>query len=96
MNELHTRINSIIQILAGESSKANKAVASLQAFSGLDITDFSNQKKESVYKYMIAVDSIIARYPIIKIYDDYEMITDKDLNKILKNVQQLCLKLIID
>lgn len=96
MNELQTRINSIIQILASELSKANKVTSALQAFSGLDITHFSSQKTKSVYKHITTVNSVAARYPIIKSYEDYEIITDKDLNKILKSIQQLCLKLLLD
>jgi hypothetical protein len=96
MNELQTRINSITQILASDLPKSKKAIASLQAFSGLDITHFNHKKKESVYKYLSTLNAVVARYPTIKTYDDYNIMTDVDLNKILKSIQQICLKLLID
>ncbi len=97
MNDLQTRINTITQILASEPLKAHKVIASLQAFSGMDITHFSNQQKKSVYKYMATINDITSRYsPVIKSNDDYKIMSDADLNIILKNVQQLCIKLLID
>lgn len=96
MNELQIKINSITQILSSDSSKLNKVVMSLQGFSGLDITNFSSKKKKSLYKYMAIINSITSHYPTIKTYDDYKIISDADLGELLKNVQQLCLKLLID
>ena len=96
MNELQIKINSITQILSSESSKLNKVVMSLQGFSGLDITHFSNKKMKSMHKHMATINSITSHYPNIKTYDDFKIIPDTDLDEILKNVQQLCLKLLID
>ena len=96
MNELQVRINSITQTLASNLPKADKAVATSQALSGMDITNLSNQKKQCIYKYMTTSNKIIARYPTIKSNDDYKIISDADLNKLLKNIQQLCLKLLAD
>lgn len=97
MNDLQTRINAITQILASEPSKANKVIASLQAFSGMDITHFNSQQKKSVYRYMATINDVTSRYsPSIKTNDDYKIMSDADLNIVLKNVQQLCIKLLID
>jgi hypothetical protein len=96
MSELNTRINAIIQILADTSSKANKVVASLQAFSGMDITHFSEQKKRTLYSHMTTINNITSRYSEIKTYEDYKIISNSDLSKILKSIQQLCFKLLID
>ena len=96
MNELQIKINSITHILASESLKPNKVVMSLQTFSGLDITHFNDQKKKAIYKHMAAINNITSHYPTITTHDNYKIISDTDLNEILKNVQQLCLKLIID
>ena len=96
MNELQIKINSITQILSGESSKLNKVVMSLQGFSGLDITHFNSKKMKSLHKYMGTINSITSHYPAITTYDDFKIIPDTDLDEILKNVQQLCLKLLID
>ena len=45
---------------------------------------------------MAIINSITSHYPTIKTYDDYKIISDADLDELLKNVQQLCLKLLID
>jgi hypothetical protein len=94
MNEIQIRINFIIQLLAGDLSKSDKVIETSQAFSGMDITHFTEEKQQSVYKYIITTNKIMAKYPTIKSYDDYKIITDIDLNKLLKSVQQLCLKLL--
>ncbi len=96
MNELQIRINNVTQILASDLSKVNKVVASLEAFSGLDITHFDDKKTKYVYKHIATMNAITGRYPFIKTYDDYNLISEADLNKILKDIQQLCLKLLID
>jgi hypothetical protein len=96
MNDLQTRINNITQLLSGESSKQNKVVMSLQSFSGLDITHFNNQQMKNIHKYMSAINEITSQYSSIRTYDDYSIISDPHINKILKNIQQLCLKLLID
>jgi flagellar biosynthesis/type III secretory pathway chaperone len=93
MNELQNRINSVIQILASDLPKTDKVVAASQAFSGMDITHLSKQKTQSVYQYIMTSNKIMARYPTIKSHDDYKIMSHTDLNKLLKNVQQLCLKL---
>jgi hypothetical protein len=96
MNDLQIRINTFIQSLASNETKASKVVTSLQAFSGMDITHFNKQKTNSVYKYLSTINTITARYPIIKTNDDYQFMSDTDLDSILKCMQQLCLKLLID
>lgn len=96
MNELQIRINSIIQIFASDLSKADKVVAACKVLSGMDITHFTNQKKQMIYKHITASNNIMSRYSSIKNYDDYKIMSDADLNKLLKSVQQLCLKLLID
>lgn len=96
MIDLQARVNSIIQILTSDLSKADKVVAASQAFSGMDITHLSSQKKQCVYKYIISSNKIMAFYPTIKSNDDYKIISDTDLNKFLKNIQRLCLKLLVD
>ncbi len=95
MTDLQQRINSIIEILANDTSKAEKAVASLKAFSGLDITHFTSHQKDSIHKYLSKINNILTRYPVTT-DDDYKIIPDKDLNKILKSVQELCLNLLVD
>jgi len=96
MNDIQARINIITQSFASNETKAKKVSVSLQAFSGMDITHFNKQKTNSIYKYLGAVNRIIKNYPIVQVPDDYQYIPDSDLDKILKNIQQLCLKLLID
>lgn len=96
MNEIQTRINSVIKILASDLSKVDKAIATSQAFSGMDITHFTSKQQQSVYKYITTSNKIMARYPTVRSHDDYKFLTDADLNKLLKSVQQFCLKLLYD
>lgn len=93
MNELQERINRVTQVLAEDLPKHSKATTAMQTFSGLDITHFNNHQKNCIYKYMTAMNEITAHYPTIKTNDDYKIISETHLNKILKNIQQLCLKL---
>ena len=76
MNELQVRINSIIQILASDLSKADKVVATSKALSGMDITHLPSQTMQCIYKYITTSNKIIARYPTIKNNDDYKIISD--------------------
>jgi hypothetical protein len=96
MNGLQIRINKITEILSSESSKQDKALLSLQAFSGMELTHFSQKKMKYFYKYISAINEITSYYPKIVIDNDYRSLSDRHLNEILKNVQQLCLKLLID
>lgn len=96
VNEIQIRINSIIRILSSDLSKVDKFREVSPSFSGMDITHFTDKQKQNVYKYIMTANKIMARYSTIKTYDDYKIITDADLNKLLKNVQQFCLKLLND
>ncbi len=95
MTDLQTRINSIIQIFANDLPKPDKVVTSLKAFSGLDIAHFNSHQTKSINKYLGKINNILSLYPI-KTYDDYKIMSDSDLNKILKNIQELCLNLLVD
>ena len=94
VTNLQARINSIIQILAHDLLKADKVVASLKAFSGLDMTRFSSHQNESINEYLAQINNITSRYPI-KTDADYKIVSNADLNKILKSIQ-LCLNLLVD
>jgi len=96
MTEIEMRINTITHILATEPSKIGKMAKSLQALHGLDFTHLNNKKKNSIYKHMTDYNKIMEKYPTIKTQDDYHLISDIDLSKILKSIQQLCIKLLID
>ena len=95
MNELNQKINLVIQALASEQIKPTKIVAACKNFSGLDMTNFSKKKKNFVHQHFGEINSITSQYNI-KTEDDYKIIAEPDLDKILKNIQQLCLKLLID
>lgn len=96
VNEIQIRINSVIKVLASDLLKVDKFKEVSTSFSGMDITHFTDKQKQHVYKYIITANKIMARYPTIETHDDYNIITDADLNKLLKNVQQFCLKLLND
>jgi hypothetical protein len=96
MNDLHKRINTIIEAFASNSLKEKKVATALNGFMGMEITHLTKQKMNSIHKHMGMINSIISSYPIIKTKDDYKFMTEIDLDKILKNIQQLCLKLLID
>jgi hypothetical protein len=95
MTDLQTRINSILQIFANNSSKVDKVVSALKAFSGLDITHFTAHQKESINKYLSKINKITSHY-LVKTYDDYKIISNPDLDKILNSVQELCFNLLVD
>ena len=94
MNELHLKINLVTQALSSDQAKPNKVVSALKNFSGLDMTNFSKKMMNTIHQHFGEINSITSQYKI-KTEDDYKIITDNDLNKILKNIQQLCLKLLL-
>lgn len=95
MNELALKINLVTQSLASTQTKPNKVVAALKSFSGLDMTNFNKKKMNSIHQHFGEINCITAQYKIAT-DDDYQIISDIHLDKILKTIQQLCLKLIID
>jgi len=88
------RINLITQLLASELALPEKVTACLKAFSGMEITHVEEKKKKSLYHFLNTSNEITAHYPFIKTDEDYSLIPEADLNKILKNIQRLCLKLL--
>ncbi|OGT22899.1 MAG: hypothetical protein A3C55_06830 [Gammaproteobacteria bacterium RIFCSPHIGHO2_02_FULL_42_13] len=96
MNGIQQRVNTITRLLGADLPLPKKVTESLKAFSGTDITHVPAHHKKSIYHFLHTVNTITARYPFIKTDEDYSLISEADLNKILKNIQRLCLKLLVD
>ena len=96
MNELQSRVNKITNILSGEWPKPAKVLSSLQTLSGMDITNLNQKKVNAIHKHLFLINKITSSYPAIVTENNYNSVSDKHLNEMLKNIQQLCLKLLID
>jgi uncharacterized Fe-S cluster-containing MiaB family protein len=87
MNEIMLKI---MTILDEKIPKKDKVIKCFNATSGLEISALSSDQKNSIYKQISASNRILKQYPI-KTYDDYALISDNHLNKLLKNIKQVCL-----
>ena len=95
MKEIMKRLIAISTILEKEYPKKDKIIVSVQELSGLDLGILSSTQENSVKKHMILTNGILQQYPI-KTFDDYVLISDDHLNKLLKSIKQLCLSLCSD
>ena len=93
MNEIQEKVDAVIQIFDSKSSLAKKATDALQALSSMDITHATKENKKHLRQFPNKINTILGRYPFIKTYEDYEKVSEDDLNKILQHVQCLCLQL---
>ena len=96
MNDLQIRINKITHVLSSELPQPEKALLSLQALSGLEITHFNQKKMKAFCKHLSTINEITSYYPAIIVDSNYDSLSEAHLNEMLKNIQQLCLKLLID
>lgn len=94
MNNNASKLTAVIGILATDLPKKDKLVLSRQQLSGLDITNIDTVTKKHVTKHILEMNDITTQYPI-KTDDDYVMISDVHLNKLLKSIKQL-VKCLID
>jgi 3-hydroxy-3-methylglutaryl CoA synthase len=85
MNEL---ILKLATILDEKLSKKDKVIKCFSAMSGLEISALSSDQKNSINKQLLAINGILKQYPI-KTYDDYSLISDNHLNKLLKNIKRV-------
>ena len=93
MDKIETMVNDIQNIILSDLSKPEKAAKAIQKFSGLELTYFKKPILNHLYKRLGNIRSILSRYPGIKSYDDYALITGRHLEDILENIQELCLVL---
>ena len=79
-----------IAILDEKLSKKETIMKLLTITSGFDITELSAEKKNVISARLLAMNRVLGQYPI-KTWDDYALLSEKHLNKLLKNLKQLCL-----
>jgi len=96
MNDLQIRITKVTQVLSSDALKQDKPMLAMQALSGMDVTHFSQKKMKVFYKHLSAINEILSYYPAVIVDNNYNSLSDAHLNEMLKNIQQLCLKLLID
>jgi len=77
-------------ILDEKLSKKDTIIKLLNITSGFDITVLSAEQKNAISTQLLAMNRILAHYPI-KTYDDYALLSENHLNKLLKSLKQLCL-----
>jgi hypothetical protein len=71
-------------------SKKDIVIKCFNEISGLEISALSADQQSGINKKILAINGILKQYPI-KTYDDYSLISDYHLNKLLKNIKQICL-----
>lgn len=95
MNDMQLRMIDIIKILNGNLPKHEKIVQACKRLSGLDMTHATPISKRSIGEYLHEMNNVLSPYDtVLKTWEDYQLISDEHLNKILKNIKRLCKKLI--
>ena len=87
MNELVPKLTAILKEMA---SKKEAVIKCFSTMSGLEISALSSDQKRRITEQFLAINEILKKYPI-KTHDDYSLISDNHLNKLLKNIKQICL-----
>jgi len=77
-------------ILNENIPKKDKVIKCFSVISGIDISSLRSDQENNINKQLIAINRILKQYPI-KTFDDYALISDNHLNKLLKNIKQVCL-----
>lgn len=95
MNETLKKIAAVAILLDKRLYKKDKVVMCLHELSGMDITALNKVHKDKLFKHLISINSILSQYPI-NTDDDYGLVSDKDLDRLLKKVEQICTTLCSD
>ena len=62
---------------------------SLLAFKGMVLSSIPTKTQKSVESVMLKIQQVFNRYPI-KTFEDYQLISEEELNEILLNISGLC------
>ena len=95
MNETLKKIAAVAILLDKHLYKKDKVVKCLHELSGMDITALSQVYKDRLCKHLISINGILGQYPI-NTDDDYKLVSDKDLDRLLKKIKQICATLCQD
>lgn len=79
-----------VAILDEKLSKKDTIMKLLTITSGFDITALSAERENAINTQLLAINRVLGHYPI-KTWDDYALLSESHLNKLLKNLKQLCL-----
>ncbi len=71
-------------------SKKDKVIKCFNTISGLEISALRSGQQSSIKKQILLINGVLQQYPI-KTHEDYSLISDYHLNKLLKNIKQICL-----
>lgn len=89
---MQLRLTDITEILNSDLPKHKKITLSCHRLSGLDITNMVPAIEQIFAKHLYEMNSIVACYPIYT-WDDYALIAEVHLNKMLKSIKRLCKRL---
>jgi hypothetical protein len=62
---------------------------SLLALKGMGLSSIPTKTQKSVESVMLKIQQVFNRYPI-KTFEDYQLISEEELNEILQNISGLC------
>ena len=65
----------------------------LLAFKGLVLSSIPSNTQKSVEPLLLRIQHVFNRYPI-KTFEDYQLISEEELNEILLNISSLCKELL--
>lgn len=67
---------------------------SLLAFKGMVLSSLPLKTRKSVESVMLKIQQVFNRYPI-QTFEDYKLISEKELNEILLNISGLCSEILM-
>jgi hypothetical protein len=89
-NSAKQRASKALAILDSKGMLAHEKVhKSLLAFNDMTISSIPPATKKSLESVMVGIQRILDRYPI-KTFEDYQVISEDELNEIVLNLSGLC------
>jgi hypothetical protein len=81
-------------VINNQSMPAHEKVQkSLLAFKGIVLSSIPSKTQKSVESVMLRIQQVFNRYPI-KTFEDYQLISQEELNEILLDVSGLCAEIL--
>lgn len=80
--EIQTRIENLKKTLKANILKKDKVIKSLGTLSGLELNKLDLATRNKLEQNLVAVNKVLRQYPIAT-FDDYSLISDKHLDKML-------------
>ena len=89
MDDLLDRIIMIRVIFLGNDSKKDKAIDAFTQLSGLELSAVRSSVKRAIERQVCKINAMLRAYSI-KTFEDYDRISEEDLDLLLSFFSKLC------